>query len=157
MLLLLAGILIFTIIVSTVCYYKCRNNEPFAIINVLCCIMLGVVVVTTVVGTVQVVKLPALEQQMVLCRARCDEVTATITELTKNYAAYETAVYQAAADGGLKLTYPDANGATLAQQQINLYDSWQTALYNLEQEIPVCNAWKWWLYFGDATPRPIDS
>lgn len=153
MLPLLFGILLVILIPSIICYYKCRHDTPFAYINATCIALMIIIFVASMVGTIQLVKLPALEQQMILCRNRCDEVTATLTDLTKNYAAYEAAVYGAAADNGLKITYPEANGASLAQQQMKLYDDWQTALYRLEQQVPVCNAWKWWLYFGDSRPN----
>jgi uncharacterized protein involved in response to NO len=69
MLLLLIGILTALIVFSTICYYKCRNNEPFAVLTTICSILLAIVVITTIVGTVQVVKLPALEQQQL--RGEC--------------------------------------------------------------------------------------
>lgn len=141
---------------SVICYYKLSHGEgTFVGINAVCVIIMVVTFIASLIGTITLTGQPALEQQMILCKNRCNEVTAKLTELTNSYAAYESQVYSEAAKSGLKITYPEANGASLAQQQMKLYDDWQTALYRLEQKLPIYNVWRWWLFFG--SPQPIAS
>ena len=155
MLPLIFGIALAILIPSLILYYKWRNAPDGVLIsiNAVCILVMCITAIVMIVGAITLVGQPALEQQMVLCRNRCDEVTAKLTELTDSYAAYEANVYSEAAKSGMKITYPEANGASLAQQQMTLYDDWQTALYRMEQKLPVYNVWRWWLYFG--SPQPI--
>lgn len=155
MLPLIFGIALVILIPSLILYYKWRKAPDGVLIgiNAVCILVLCITFIVMVVGTITLIGQPALEQQMVLCKNRAGEVTNKLTELTNNYAAYEAAVYGEAAKSGVKITYPEANGASLAQQQMALYDDWQTALYRLEQKLPIYNLWRWWLFFG--SPQPI--